>query len=185
MKKIAIQFIVLFTLSIIMGCATPLVVDYDYDTAYDFTKLKTYDWLPSPPGDQIEDMAEKRFVQSMNAQMGAKGYSQSAGSPDFLISLQGIKKTVETGSTAVGASIGVPVGGRGSMSIGMGKSKPRVKEEGTLTLDFVDQKTNTVIWKGTATATLQPKSSPEEQQQRIDSVIRELLAHFPPQQVRK
>ena len=185
MKKTAIQFIVLFILSIIIGCATPLVIDYDYDTNYDFTKIKTYDWLPSPPGDQIEDMAEKRFVQATNAQLGAKGYSQSTGSPDFLISLQGIKKTVETGSTAVGASIGVPVGSRGSMSVGMGKSKPRVKEEGTLTLDFVDQKTNAVIWKGTATAALQPKSSPEEQQQRINAVIKELLAHFPPQRAKQ
>jgi hypothetical protein len=49
----------------------------------------------------------------------------------------------------------------------------------------VDQKTNTVIWQGTATAALQPKSSPEEQQQRINAVIKELLAHFPPQRAKQ
>jgi hypothetical protein len=162
-------------LSFIVGCATPLVVDYDYDTTYDFTKLRTYDWLPSPPGSQMEDLTEKRFTHAVNTQLQAKGYSQSADSPDFLISLQGIKKTVSSGS------IGVPVGGRGSMSVGVGKSRERVKQEGTLTLDFLDRTNNTIIWQGTATAAVQPKSSPDEQQQRTNKVIAELLKNFPPQ----
>jgi hypothetical protein len=185
MQWTAKHFIVVFILSLIVGCATPLVVDYDYDTTYDFTRLRTYDWLPSPPGSQIEDMTEKRFTIAVNTQLAAKGYSQSTESPDFLISLQGIKKTVESGSAAVGASVGIPVGHRGSMSVGVGKSKPRVKQEGTLTLNFLDRNANTVIWQGTATATIQPKSSPEEQQQRINQVIAEMLSHFPPQGAKK
>jgi hypothetical protein len=180
MRNLARYLIAVFILSIAFGCATRLVVDYDYDTTYDFTKLKTYDWLPSPPGSQVEDLTEKRLMNAVDTQLAAKGYSRSANSPDFLISLQGVKKTVESGSTAVGASIGVPVGGRGSMSVGVGKSKPRVKQEGTLVMDFLDRQTNTKIWEGTATAAIQPKSSPEEQQQRINEVIATLLSHFPP-----
>jgi len=180
MRRTARLFIVLFILGLIVGCATPLVVNYDYDTTYDFTRLKTYDWLPSPPGSQMEDLTEKRLQHAVETQLDAKGYSQSAESPDFLIALQGIKKTETSGSTAVGASIGVPVGGRGSMSVGVGKSKPRVKQEGTLILDFLDRKDNTKIWQGTATAAIQPKISPEEQQQRINTVVAELLKNFPP-----
>jgi hypothetical protein len=180
MRRTARHFIAVLILSFIVSCATPLVVDYDYDTTYDFTKLRTYDWLPSPPGSQMEDLTEKRFMHAVNTQLQAKGYSQSAESPDFLIALQGIKKTVSSGSTAVGASIGVPVGGRGSMSVGVGKSRERVKQEGTLTLDFLDRTNNAIIWQGTATAAVQPKSSPDEQQQRINMVIAELLKNFPP-----
>ena len=69
--------------------------------------------------------------------------------------------------------------------MGGGKSKPRVKEEGTLTLNFLDRTTNTLIWQGTASAAIQPKSSPDEQQQRINQVIAELLKNFPPQQAGK
>ncbi len=173
-------FFVVFIMSLFIGCATPLVVNYDYDTTYDFSKLKTYDWLPSPPGNQFEDMTEKRFRSAVDTQLQAKNYSQSAESPDFLISLQGVKKTVEKGSAAVGMSIGVPVGQRGSVSVGGGRSKPRVKQEGTLNLTFVDRKTNTPVWQGTATAEIQEKTSPEEQQQRINQVIAELLKKFPP-----
>jgi len=185
MGKHARYLIFVFILSFMIGCATRLVVDYDYDTTYDFTKLKTYDWLPSPPGSQVEDLTEKRLMSAVDTQLAAKGYGRSTDAPDFLISLQGIKKTVESGSVGVGTSIGVPVGGRGSMSVGVGKSKPRVKQEGTLVMDFIDRQANAKIWEGTATAAIQPKSSPEEQQQRINEIIAQLLSHFPPQPTKK
>ena len=162
------------------SCKTPLVVDHDYDTTYDFTKLRTYDWLPSPPGDQMEDMTEKRVQGAVNGQLGSKGYNLQAGTPDFLVSIEGIKKTVTGGSVGVGASIAVPVGSRGSVSIGGGKSKPREKQEGSLNINIIDAKTQTVIWKGTASAELKGKASPEEQQQRINQVVTEMLKSFPP-----
>jgi len=133
----------------------------------------------------MEDLTEKRFTQAVNTQLGAKGYSQSTESPDFLIAMEGIKKTVSSGSTAVGASIGVPIGGRGSMSVGVGKSKERVKQEGTLTLNFLDRTNNAIIWQASATAAIQQKSSPEEQQQAINQIIAELMKNFPPQRTKK
>ena len=162
-----------------LGCA-PLTVDYDYDTTYDFTKLRSYEWAPSPPGDQMEDLTEKRFQAAVNSEMQAKTFVHAAESPDFLISMEGIKKTVTGGSTGVGASIAVPVGGHGSVSLGMGKSKPRVKEQGTLTLNISDARTRALIWQGSATAALQGKTSPEEQQQKINQVVAEVLKNFPP-----
>ncbi len=162
------------------GCATPLTVDRDYDTTYDFSKLRTYDWLPSPPGDQMEDMTEKRVQGSVNEQLQSKGYSRSADSPDFLIFVEGIKKTVTGGSVGVGASIAVPVGGHGALHVGGGKSKPTTKEEGTLNVNIVDAKNQTVIWRGTASAAIKSKTGPEEQQQRINQIVAELFKSFPP-----
>jgi len=165
------------------GCA-PLTVDYDYDTTYDFTKLKTYDWLPSPQGDQMEDMTEKRFQGALNNQLQAKGYTLSGESPDFLLSMEGVKKTVQGGSTAVGASIAVPVGSHGSVSIGGGKSKPRVKQEGELSVLITERAAGKLLWKGIASAELKGKQSPEEQQRQINAVIAELLKNFPPKPAR-
>jgi len=169
-----------FMLAGAAGCVTPLTIDYDYDTTYDFTKLRTYDWLPSPPGDQMADLEEKRFQGAVNAQLQAKGYSRSAESPDFLISLEGIKKTVQKGSTAVGASVAVPVGGHGSVSIGGGKSKPRVSQEGELTVLIKERSSGALVWKGIAAAELKGKTSPEEQQKQVNAVIAELFKNFPP-----
>jgi hypothetical protein len=71
------------------------------------------------------------------------------------------------------------------MSVGVGKSKPRTKQEGTLTLNFLDCTNNALIWQGTATAAIQPKSSPDEQRQAINQVITELMKNFPPQRGKK
>lgn len=169
-----------FILTGAAGCATPLAIDHDYDTTYDFAKFRTYDWLPSPPGDQMEDLEEKRVQGAVNAQLQAKGFSRSAESPDFLISLEGIKKTVQKGSTAVGASVAVPVGSHGSVSVGGGKSKPRMVQEGELTVLIKDRSSGTLVWKGIAAAQLQGKPSPEEQQKRINAVVAELFKNFPP-----
>ena len=78
--KLAFSTVVLAALLLSLGCAKPLAVDYDYDTTFDFSKLRTYDWLPSPPGNQIEDMTEKRFRSAVDTQLQARKYSQSAES---------------------------------------------------------------------------------------------------------
>jgi len=132
----------------------------------------------------MEEMTEKRFQGALNTQLQAKGYNRSAESPDFLISMEGIKKTVQKGSTAVGASVAVPVESHGSVSLGGGKSKPRTNQEGELTVLFTERASGKPIWKGMAAAEIKPTQSPEEQQQQIKAVIAELLKNFPPKPAR-
>ena len=162
------------------GCVTPLTVDFDYDPTYDFSKLKTFAFGPAPAGDQMEEFAEKRFVAALTSQLQAKGYGPAAESPDFVITIEGIKKTVESGRTGVGMSVAVPVGSHGSVSLGGGKSKPRTKQEGELSVLFLERASGKPVWKGMAAAELKPKQSPEQQQQAINAVIAELLKNFPP-----
>jgi hypothetical protein len=89
-------------------------------------------------------------------------------------------RPVYAGSTGVGMSVGIPVGSHGRISVGGGKSKPIEKQEGTLELKFLDANTKALVWQGTASRTVDPATSPEEQQKRINEVVAELLAHFPP-----
>jgi hypothetical protein len=104
----------------------------------------------------------------------------AAGNPDFLIAMQLSGKTAYGGSTGVGVSVGIPVGRAGRVSVGGGKSKAHEKKEGMVVLDFVDAKTKSLLWRATASVEVSPAASPEEQQQRINEVIAEMLAHFPP-----
>ena len=84
------------------------------------------------------------------------------------------------GSTGVGVSFGIPVGRAGTVSVGGGKSKPVETKEGTLVLQFVDAKSKALFWKATASGAVEPGFSPEEQQKRINDVIAQMLAQFPP-----
>jgi hypothetical protein len=121
----------------------------------------------------------KRIRNAVDSQLQAKGHALTADTADFLIAMQLSGKTAYGGSTGVGVSVGVPVGRAGRISVGGGKSKLIEKKEGTLVLDFLDAKTKSLVWRGTASGAVRPATSPEEQQQRINEVIAELLTRFP------
>jgi hypothetical protein len=169
----------LFMVGVSAGCSG-LTIKHDYDTNYDFAKLKTYDWMPTPPGSDKDNLVAKRIEEAVNSQLQSKGYSRSAESPDFLVSADVVRKTEQKGLVGVGASVGVPIGGHGGMSVGVGKSRPRVKKVGTLTLNIAESPARTLIWQGTVTAAVQESATPEEQQQRINQVVEQLLKNFPP-----
>ena len=166
--------------SVLFGCATQPTVDVDYDTTKDFSALKSYQWTPATGNAAGDELLVGRIRSAVDSQLQAKGHALATDNPDFLIAMQLSGRTAYGGSTGVGMSVGIPVGSRGRISVGGGKSKAIEKKEGTLVLDFLDAKTKSLAWRGTASATAQPDASPEEQQQRINKVIAELLASFPP-----
>jgi len=165
-----------------IGCAR-LMVDTDYDAAFDFTKLKTFDWSAPQPDEAIDDLVEKRVRNAVTSELQAKGFVPSSEAPDFLIAMHVTTKTSTAGSVGVGLSVGIPIG-RGVVSVGGGKSEPRVKKEGTLVLDFLDAKSRSRIWEGRAVGALNG-SSPEEQQARITHAVAEVFAEFPPKRQRE
>jgi hypothetical protein len=175
----AMQWVLMASvLAALVGCAG-LDVDTDYDPSVDFTKLKTYDWAPSQPDGTTDELADKRLRVAVDNELGKRGYVLASDAPDFLVSAVVTTQTTTAGSVGVGASVGIPVGHGGTVSLGGGKSKPRMKTEGTLVLDFLDAKSRSLMWKGSATAAIKDVS-PEEQQTRISRVVADVLAEFPP-----
>ena len=173
----------LAAIGLLLGaCATTSGMDvtFDYDTAADFAGLKTFNWMPATGNAAADELLVKRIKNSLDTQLQAKGRTPSNADPDFLIGMQLSGKTINGGSTAVGVSVGIPVGRAGRVSVGGGKAVPNQKTEGTLVFDFVDPKTKSLLWRATASGAVNPKATPEEQQQRINAVVAEMLAYFPP-----
>ena len=165
----------------VAGCATsPLTMDVDYDTAKDFAAQKTFAWMPATGNAVANELLVKRIRSSVDQQLQAKGRTPAADNPNFLIAMNLSGKTAYGGSTGVGVSVGIPVGRAGRVSVGGGKSKPIETTEGTLVLQFVDAKTKELFWKAIASGTVEPGLSPAEQQKRVDDVIAQMLAQFPP-----
>ena len=162
------------------GCATPPAATVDYDTAADFAALKSFAWMPATGNAASDELLVKRIRNTVDTQLQAKGRVPAAATPDFLIGMQLSGKTTYGGATAVGVSVGIPVGRAGRVSVGGAKSKPIEQKEGTLVLDFVDPKTKSLLWRATASRVVDPVSSPQQQQQRINEVVAEMLANFPP-----
>jgi len=163
----------------VAGFAAP-AVNYDYDTAADFSALKTFDWMPATGNAAGDELLVKKIRNSVDAHLQEKGRSMAKDNPDFLIGMELSGKTINSGSVGVGVSVGIPVGRAGRISIGGGRSRAREKKEGTLVMDFVDAKTKSLVWRATVTEAVNPDATPEQKQQKIDEVIAAMLEQFPP-----
>jgi hypothetical protein len=165
---------------VVAGCATPLAMDFDYDTTADFAALKTYDWTPPTGNATGDELLVKRVKSAVDSQLQGKGHALAQKDPDFLVAMQLSGRSAYGGSVGVGMSVGIPVGHAGRISVGGGRSKPIEKKEGMLVLDFLDAKTKALVWRGTASGAVDPAATPDQQQKRINDVVAQLLARFPP-----
>ncbi|MHC4286780.1 MAG: DUF4136 domain-containing protein [Planctomycetota bacterium] len=168
--------LVIFSLGFLLSGCSMTTVNYDYDTAFDFSNLTDYGWLDIPDDFPATEIVVQRIKSAVDQQMGAKGFKQVSESPDFLISLQGfrdiIRQEVERGTAY-----------RGYRGYDRGYDR-RVEvyeyEEGTLTLTIINTGNNALIWEGSATMEIEPNRSTEAKAKRTQEVVTKLLANFPP-----
>ena len=63
---------------------------------------------------------------------------------------------------------------------GMTTTSVRTYTEGTLILDVVDRENNELVWRGSASKTIDEMESPEQRVKTVQSAVAKLLKDFPP-----
>jgi len=167
-------------LLLVAACNSPQV-GYDFDRGADFSRYRTYAWIPGAQetsGDKRVDtsLVTARIRAAVDAQLRAKGYTaSSSGTPDLLIAYHaGMKDMMK------GASTQNYIGDRAHGTFTT-ISDIQPYHEGTLTIDIVDAASRHLIWQSSAKADVDPGLGPEERDARVKSVVQAMLAHFPPQ----
>jgi len=148
---------------LIISCSTVYHVTYTYDRGTDFTKLKTYSWLPLKPEDQMSESSEQPIQTAVNNQLGSKGYKLVKKNPDFSI----VAKVATKDEYWYGSGY---YGYRYAHKI----------EAGTLLLDFVNQKEYRLIWRGEAAAFLDDSYSSDKLGKLVTEAVEKILKEFPP-----
>ena len=168
------------------GCAFhPISTKYRYDKRVDFATLRTFDWLPVPSEATEERLNMKEVEETVRAALEIKGIKLNPSSPDFLIALHGgIEERVDYKNWGYAPpSDGVwDSYGRFSSIRYQPTIKKIVYVKGKLMLDFVDSETKDLIWRGTLSATLDPKESRAERTGRMKEAVGKVLKNFPPPQ---
>ena len=175
---------------LLTGCAST-EVSTDHDTAFNFSNLKTYTWLPNPQeyfGNSRIDKAvlEARIQKAVDSELAAKKYVKiTSGTPDFHVRYHAI-----TGKDMQIKNVSDPGSGMsgdwndqrlGFYRKGGGKSATYSWDKGTLLLDMVNPENKKIIWIGTAAAKIGLQDSTEKKVERINRAVSKLLADFPPQ----
>ncbi len=162
------------------GCSS-IKISNDYDKDADFKVYKTYDWLDNRPGvsdDVINAMRQhqlfdKRLRPAVEAELNAKGLSRNQTAPDILLTYHvGVEDKVDVTDWGYGYS-GHYYGYQRDIQVYQ-------YNEGTLILDMIEARSMQLVWRASATKTIDEKPNPEQAEQKISQVVAKLLSVYPP-----
>lgn len=175
MRQIKTLTVLLTVLFGIAACSA-VKVQSGYDGQAHFTAYKTFAWLPAYRWRQSWfqqrlspiDAYIRRFVADT---LTSKGFREaSGGKPDLWIAYYaGVEGPVDVSTFDYH-------GWQDSSS--ERKESIASYKKGTLVLDFIDAKTDSLVWRGSASSALR---SSAEDPTRVGRALRELLTDFPPQ----
>ena len=160
----------------LMACAS-VQVTTDYDHSAPFAQYKTYSLEPSTEKIPFSPSVEAALRDSLRTNLAARGLVEVSANPDIHIVRH--VSTKEKVIVHQSAYAGVPYRyGRYYMWSGGADMYADVSQytEGTLILDFVDAKTQKLVFRGIGTGTV---STPEENAERIREAVQKIVQDFP------
>lgn len=173
MKSLALlPVLILFVLT---SCSTVKVVS-DYDKNANFGSYNSFAFYkPGIDKAKISDLDKKRILRFIDAGLATKGMTKSE-TPDLLVSFfTKERERVDVYNDYYGYGWGWNPYWYG----GYYGNTVSSTTEGTLFIDFIDAKTNELVWQGMGTANL-INSSMEKKEARIQEIVNQILAQYPP-----
>ena len=160
-------------------------VRYNFASGTDFSKFKTYKWVDVDKGAKVNQMVEQQIKAAIDAELAKKGLTKTeSDDANLYIGYQagvGQEKQFNSYSTDWGYG---PGWGRGWYGGGMGTSTTTGTTTtiyvGQLALDMYDPAAKQLVWRGTASKTIDAKAKPEKQQKNLAKAVTKLLKNYPP-----
>ncbi|HET6931263.1 MAG TPA: DUF4136 domain-containing protein [Candidatus Acidoferrum sp.] len=188
MKKSAFFASVMFALLFSFGAMGAIAQDvrYDFDKNKDFSKYKTYKWVPIKGADAPDELTGKKVTAAVNAELATKGLTMTdSDTADLYIGYQtaiGTEKQFTSYNTGWGYGPGWGGGwyGYGGMSTSTTYGSTSTVYVGQLDLSMYDPHEKQMVWRGNATKTLDPKAKPEKKEKNIGKAVKKLLKNYPP-----
>ena len=149
-------------------------VTYNFAPGVNFSKYHTYKWVTIPGSRYPDQIVDQQIKLAIDQQLAAKGFVKSdSGTADLDVAYQ-TSVTRQRQWNTFGSGGGWRMGG------GMATATSSTIQTGTLAVDFYDPAQKQLIWRGSATKTLNPPKDPVKRQQKLDKAVAKLLKNFPP-----
>jgi Domain of unknown function (DUF4136) len=153
------------------GLAPAQKVVYQYDRGENFSKFKTYKWVNIQGGSTPDQITAQNIVNLINQDLSQKGLVMTSGNADLLV---GYQTTLDQQRQLNWFNNGGPWMGS------FGQATTEIVDVGTLVVDMYDPSHKQLIWRGSATKTLNPSGNPDKNYNNLQKAIKKLLKHFPP-----
>ncbi len=193
MKKIIILSLTIIT---VLASCEAMKVTSDLDPTVDFNKHKTYNVLPwdRDQSELINEFDQKRILNSVHAQMLARGYEKAESGSDisvstFLLLNEKEQTTAYTNHYNMGGygyygGFGYyGFGGGYGMGTGYTTYSTEQYTVGTLIIDIFDNDTKKLIWQGIGAGTI--KEDRSKRDNNIPKVLAKIMASYPVKVIKK
>ena len=170
MKMITIMSLLVMLLGLMAVTAAAQSVQTDYDRNFRFSELKTFSFAHqrrAATDPLASDMLnDGRIRNGLESQLTANGFRMETEKADFVITYYVTTKN----------KLNVQDYGYGPPRW-FGSRDIRVNQysEGTLMVDFIDAKSNQVIWRGRASGTLEMKGVDKKISKSVEKLVKQFL----------
>ena len=182
MKKHFVLPLVLLLAS--AGTALAQDVRYNFDKSANFAAFKTYKWVTIKGATPIGDLADRQIKAAVDTELATKGLSKSeSDTADLYIGYQaaiGQEKEYTSFDTGWGYGPGWYGGGWYGGGGGTTTGQTSTIYIGQLALDMYATSPKALVWRGTASKTLNPKAKPEKQAENLQKAVAKMLKNYPP-----
>jgi len=182
MKRLLTVSVVL----VLLGASAALAQDvrYNFDKETDFSKFKTYKWVPIKDAAKVSDLVDKQIRDAIDAELTTKGLTKVDGDDaNVFVGYQpavGEEKQFNSYSTGWGYGPGWGGGWYGGMGSTSTTGTTSTIYKGQLALDMYDSAKHDLVWRGVVSKTIDPKAKPEKQQKNLAKAVTKLLKNYPP-----
>ena len=162
-------------------------VRYDFDRDRDFSKYKTYKWASVKGSDQVDELTAKQITAAFDAELAKKGLTKTdLDSAELYVAYQtavGTEKQFTSFNTGwgYGPGWGPTWYGYGGMASTTTYGSTSTIYVGQLDFSMYDSAQKQLVWRGTASKTLDVKAKPDKKQKNITKAVQKLLKNYPPQ----
>lgn len=182
MKKLAFSIVLVL---MVAGAAIAQDIRYNFDKNTDFSKFKTYKWVTLKGATPINDLRERQLKAAVDSDLAKKGLNKTDGeTADLFIGYQaaiGQEKQFTSFSSDWGYGGGWYRGGwYGGPGMSTTTGQTSTIYTGQLGLDMYDSTNHTLVWRGVASKTIDPKAKPDKQEKNLNKAVAKLLKNFPP-----
>lgn len=164
----------LLVLVVFLGCTSPKIL-YDYDNQADFNQYKTFKFYNDVLLN-INEIEANRILIQLEKSMIGKGLEISDHPAIYvdvkLNQFKAPRNSVGIGFGNYGRHSGISIGGQVPIN-----SNTLTKQ---FTIDFVDAKTDKLIWQGIYEGDFQTNIGIIEKEQHLAEAFQKLLSKYPP-----
>ncbi len=133
---------------------------------------------------KLNDLVDKQIKDAVDAELAKKGLTKSdADTANLYIGYQagvGTEKQYTSFDSGWGYGPGWGHGWYGAGGGGMTTGTTSTIYIGQLALDMYQASAKSLVWRGTATKTLDPNAKPEKQQKNLAKAVAKMLKNYPP-----